>query len=210
MKTQGTILIVEDDESLARAFQHVLKKAGYEVSIAFNGKDGCQLAEQNAFDLIILDVVLPDCSGIDLIERFRKSASDRKIFVLLISAMAISSDAKVFGLESGADGYLTKPLHNKELTASVDAFFSHVEALEMLKASLGDLHKIVQSNADAILIVNDKGNIGFANPAAGLLFNVPPEHLVGTPFGHPILLGESSEIEIHRGTGKMKTGTGRP
>ena len=205
MNTQRAILVVEDEENLALAFQQVLIRAGYEVAVAFNGKEGCELAEKNAFDMVLLDVVLPDCSGIDLIERFRKTVTGGKVFVILISAVAVSSDAKVFGLESGADGYLIKPIHNKELTASIHAFFSHQETLDLLKASLNDLHKIVQSNADAILIVDARGNVCFANPAAGRLFNVTPEYLLGTPFGHPILQGESSEIEIHPGNGKIKT-----
>ncbi len=65
-----SILIVDDNEDLALGYQRVLTKEGYLVKVAFNGKDGCRLADQISFDLILLDVVLPDFSGLDLIGYF--------------------------------------------------------------------------------------------------------------------------------------------
>lgn len=131
MGIKQTILIVEDNEDLALGFQRVLTKEGYHVKVAFNGNDGCRMAELIAFDLILLDVVLPDFSGIDLIGHFKRTSAPNA-FVVLMSGEAISTGSKALGLDSGADGYISKPIQNRELVALVNAFSRHKRTTDQL------------------------------------------------------------------------------
>jgi heavy metal response regulator len=110
------ILVVEDEKKVARFIQQGLEEEHYSVDVAYDGETGAALAEGQAYDLIILDVMLPAMSGIEATKRLR----DRKITtpILMLTAKTTLED-KVAGLDIGADDYLTKPFAFAELLARV-------------------------------------------------------------------------------------------
>jgi two-component system alkaline phosphatase synthesis response regulator PhoP len=110
------ILIVEDDDSILLGLEHVLRDEGYQVRSAKSGLDGYQLAKRSAPDLIILDLMLPGMSGLEICKRLREEGM--KTPIMMLTAKAEEND-KVFGLELGADDYVTKPFSVRELTARV-------------------------------------------------------------------------------------------
>ncbi len=112
------ILVIEDDRIVRTLVKHVLEKEGHEVSIAERGESGEQIALEEEFDLIILDLGLPDKNGLDVCRTLRENKMDSPI--LILSAYQ-NTDTKVTGLNIGADDYLTKPFDNKELLARIDA-----------------------------------------------------------------------------------------
>lgn len=109
------ILIIEDEEKISRFIELELTHEGYEVAKCFNGREGLQLSEHGDFDLILLDVMLPELSGLEVLRRLRKSSS---IPVIMLTARDAVMD-KVSGLDAGADDYITKPFAIEELLARI-------------------------------------------------------------------------------------------
>jgi DNA-binding response OmpR family regulator len=112
------ILVIEDDDVVRTLVKRVLEKNGYEVETAPQATEGEVLASQKPFDCIILDLALPDKSGLEVCADLRGKGV--KTPILILSARK-NIDTKVLGLSSGADDYLTKPFDNKELIARIEA-----------------------------------------------------------------------------------------
>ena len=111
------ILLVEDEEKLARMVELELRYEGYEVEKAFDGRTGLERALTGEFDLILLDIMLPALSGMEVLRRLRK---ERQTPVILLTARDAVVD-KVSGLDAGADDYVTKPFAIEELLARIRA-----------------------------------------------------------------------------------------
>lgn len=109
------ILVVEDESKIARFLELELKHEGYEVELAFDGRDGLSKALGGDIDLVILDLMLPMLSGIEVLRRIRKTSD---LPVIMLTAKDDVSD-KVGGLDSGADDYVTKPFAIEELLARI-------------------------------------------------------------------------------------------
>ena len=110
------ILLVEDEESLAIGLEYNLVEEGYTVNRAKDGREALKLFESKKFDLIVLDVMLPYVGGFEIAERVRQT--DPQIPILILTAKTATGD-RIKGLESGADDYLAKPFHLKELLLRV-------------------------------------------------------------------------------------------
>lgn len=114
---KASILVVEDEESLREALKLNLELEGYEVTTADNGPIVLKLVKNEYFDLIILDIMLPDMDGITVCETIRMQHND--VPILFLSARNSSAD-KIDGLKKGGDDYLTKPFNLEELLLRVD------------------------------------------------------------------------------------------
>ena len=111
------ILLVEDEEKLARMVELELNYEGYQVEKAFDGPRGLELALTGDFDLVLLDIMLPRMSGMEVLRRLRKES---QVPVIMLTARDSVVD-KVSGLDSGADDYVTKPFAIEELLARIRA-----------------------------------------------------------------------------------------
>lgn len=109
------ILIIEDEEKIARFIELELKYEGYEVEKAFNGRDGLELVKAQPFDLILLDIMLPGINGMEVLRRIRQFSD---IPIIMLTARDAVVD-KVTGLDGGADDYITKPFAIEELLARI-------------------------------------------------------------------------------------------
>jgi len=109
------ILLIEDEEKLASFVELELTYEGYQVTNAFDGRKGLDLAQTDEFDLILLDIMLPQISGMEVLRRVRRKSS---IPIIMLTARD-SVDDKVSGLDGGADDYLTKPFAIEELLARI-------------------------------------------------------------------------------------------
>lgn len=112
------ILVVEDEKKVASFIKKGLEEQSYAVDVAYDGLQGEQLVSQNEYDAIVLDVLLPKQDGIVTCQKIRNKKIDTPI--LMLTALG-DTEAKVRGLDSGADDYLTKPFHFEELLARVRA-----------------------------------------------------------------------------------------
>jgi two-component system alkaline phosphatase synthesis response regulator PhoP len=117
MAAKISILLVEDEENLQEALKLNLELEGYEITSAYDGKEALEAVKNEHFDLMILDVMLPELDGISVVERIRLQSND--IPILILSAKNSSAD-RVLGLKKGADDYLTKPFNLEELLLRVN------------------------------------------------------------------------------------------
>ena len=108
------IQLAEDEKQLSRALVTAMQATGYHVDPAYNGQEAVDLAGQRAYDVIILDIMMPKLNGIEALKQLRQTGN--KTYVIMLTAMA-EIDDKVTGLDAGADDYLTKPFSLKELLA---------------------------------------------------------------------------------------------
>lgn len=117
-ETRLRILLVEDEPSLARTLADLLGGSGYEVETCGDGEAALRIANERAYDLILLDVMLPSLDGFEVASGLRRRGVDTPI--LMLTARDELSD-KVMGLKSGADDYVTKPFEAEELLARIEA-----------------------------------------------------------------------------------------
>ena len=113
------ILIVEDDETILMGLKDDMEFEGYEVAVADNGKDGYMLAKGKEFNLIILDILLPELTGFEICKKLREE--NVKTPIIMLTAARTEEMDKVMGLEMGADDYVTKPVGSREMVARVKA-----------------------------------------------------------------------------------------
>ena len=126
--SNAKILLVEDEEKLARFVELELCYEGYAVTKAFNGRTGLDLALSGDFDLILLDIMLPELNGMEVLRRLRRTGASTP--VLMLTARDSVTD-KVAGLDLGADDYVTKPFAIEELLARIrTALRKHTPAQE--------------------------------------------------------------------------------
>lgn len=114
------ILVVEDDAALVTLLDYNLKAAGYDVTAATSAEDGEQLLAGSGFDLVVLDWMLPDMSGIELCGRLRRAGKHPALPILMLTARSEEAD-RIRGLTTGADDYVVKPFSVPELVARVGA-----------------------------------------------------------------------------------------
>jgi DNA-binding response OmpR family regulator len=128
------VLIIEDDPSIAELEKDYLEINGFEVEVCDNGLKGLEKINREAYDLVLLDIMLP---GIDGLEILRKTRGTIDIPILLVTAKKDDSD-KIRGLGLGADDYITKPFSPGELIARVNA---HISKYERLKSKFDNVSK---------------------------------------------------------------------
>lgn len=130
------LLLAEDEREMANALLAVLKHHNYSVDVVDNGLDAYDWAQAADYDGIILDIMMPGMSGLEVLERLRRRGN--MVPVLFLTAKG-EVDDKVAGLDLGADDYLTKPFAMKELLARVRALTRRKERLEASVLNFGDL-----------------------------------------------------------------------
>ena len=135
------ILLVEDEEKLARMVELELKYEGYSVEKAFDGRKGLELALSGAFDLVLLDIMLPQLSGMEVLRRLRRES---QVPVIMLTARDSVVD-KVSGLDSGADDYITKPFAIEELLARIRAALRTKSGRDSQMLAVGPLAMEVES-----------------------------------------------------------------
>lgn len=142
------ILIIEDEPSVLEAISAYLRKEGYEVYTAERGYKGLEYTENIDFDLIILDLMLPDISGEEICKRIR-AKSNTYIFMLTAKS---SLEERIRGLDLGADEYLVKPFSPREIVARVNALFRRIKDIPENK-------NVVAFNGGELVIDYDKREV---------------------------------------------------
>ena len=130
------VLYVEDEKFLAEAVKHNLEKQEIKTDIAFDGEEGLNMAVASIYDCIILDIMLPKLSGLEILERIREKGINTP--VIMLSALSEVED-KVRGLNMGADDYLAKPFKTAELVARIMALTRRPQDLQQETISFLEL-----------------------------------------------------------------------
>ncbi|MER3498006.1 MAG: DNA-binding response regulator [Chitinophagaceae bacterium] len=141
---KGNLLLVEDEENLHEALKLNLELEGYEVTSAYNGLAALKAVESEYFDLIILDIMLPEVDGIHVTESIR--VKNNEVPILILSAKNTSAD-RVLGLKKGADDYLTKPFNLEELMLRVQKLIEKNKKMRD-KSTVGDVYSFGKNTID--------------------------------------------------------------
>ena len=149
-----TVLLVEDEPAQRELLAYNLEAEGFDVITADNGEDGLLLVDENDPDLIVLDWMMPQLSGIEVCRRLKSNSKTRQIPVIMLSARAEEVD-RVRGLETGADDYVVKPYSVIELMARVKAHLRRIRAAAVGdRLEYGDIildpetHKVFRSQSE--------------------------------------------------------------
>jgi len=124
-RARGKVLVVEDEPAIADVVSRYLRRAGYETAIAAGGQAALELAQAARPDVVVLDLMLPDIDGLEVMRRLRRDDPRRRAIILL-TARGEESD-RIVGLRLGADDYVVKPFSPAELVARVDAVLRRID-----------------------------------------------------------------------------------
>ena len=138
------ILLVDDEKELTVPLSKVLSHEGYQVDVADNGRDGSKLAQNNNYDLLILDWMLPKKSGLEICRELRSRSLNTPVLFLTAKD---TIDDRVLGLDAGADDYIIKPFELRELLARVRALLRRVPHSEQNKLKVADLELDLENQA---------------------------------------------------------------
>lgn len=120
------VLVVDDDAHIRDVVSFTIRRAGFEVLEAVDGREALHIAESDAPDLVLLDILMPELEGIDVCRAIRRNSN---VPILFLSSKDRVVD-RVVGLDAGGDDYMTKPFSPRELLARVQAMFRRIDALE--------------------------------------------------------------------------------
>jgi two-component system, cell cycle sensor histidine kinase and response regulator CckA len=186
MSSIPRILIVDDEPQICESLKILLKRQGYDMLTANSGREALELMEMQAFDLLLLDMVIPDMSGFEIMDHVGRCGYDMGIIVITGNA---SLDSAVTALRKGAFDYLKKPFEYEELLKRVG------NALQQKKLArdkeLTDMHlarseeryqMLVQNSPDIIYVLDRHGCFTFVNITVERLLGYRPQQLIGRPF----------------------------
>lgn len=152
-KPAAKILVVDDNETNIEIITHILLNQGYEVAVAYDGEYALELADALDFDLILLDILLPGISGLDVAKRLLTMDRSKNTPILFLSALNETSDI-VKGLETGAVDYITKPFQESEILARIRTHIKiktlEKERIDLLQAIQKDL-ELAKSNQENLV-----------------------------------------------------------
>jgi DNA-binding response OmpR family regulator len=144
------VLITDDDPEVLLLTATVLRRAGYEVLEASTGRECLEVLRASSPDLVLLDVILPDMSGVEVCQQIKADRDMQHTFVILASGIKVSSDSQAEGLNYGADGYIVRPISNKELVARVQSMERIKRAEEALLEKEKQQQKLIQELQEAL------------------------------------------------------------
>lgn len=160
-----TILIIDDDIDTLKLVGIMLERKGFRILASTSGDKGLELAEKEIPDLILLDVMIPDISGIEIAQKIRANPTIEAIPIIMFTARS-QVDDKVEGLEAGADAYITKPARPRELFAQVNSI------LKRTPLRSGTTTPITPQDGKLIGVIAAKGGIGISTLATNLAIEV--------------------------------------
>jgi PAS domain S-box-containing protein len=179
--SKTVVLNVDDYEPGLYAKSRTLRLAGFEVYEALTGEDALRLAHELKPQLVLLDVHLPDVSGIEICRRIKTDPSIESILVIQTSATFTEVRDRVRGLEGGADAYLTEPIEAEELIANIRAFLRLREAEQQVREREAWLKTVMSSIGDAVITTDLEGRVTLINPVAQVMVGWTDAEAEGRP-----------------------------
>ena len=188
------ILIVEDEEAIANLIKMNLKNAGYYCDVSYNGKDGADKMQTEHYDLCLLDIMLPEVNGYELLD-YAKSI---ELPVIFLTAKGETAD-KVKGLQAGADDYITKPFEVLELLARVENILRRFEktarCIDILDLHIDTVSRTVTKSGVPLKLTYKEFDLLLLfvrNPNVALCREVIYEHVWDSTY-----MGDSRTVDLH-------------
>jgi len=174
----ATILVVDDSITVRMALSDILKGNGYHVLLAGSGDEAMTIIRSSQIDAVLLDVVMPDVSGTDVLRTIKQDESLASIPVIMLTAISNMDDV-VKNLDQGADDYLVKPWHDRELLARLTSMVRMKRAYDAIRDGEARLASILDSVVEAIICADENGTIISWNQGATDIFGYTLEDVLG-------------------------------
>ena len=184
----ATILVVDDDEAKRYTVNYILRRAGFATVEAADGAAALRMAAERP-DLIVLDVNLPDIGGFEVCRRIKADPTTASIPVLHLSATRIDAEARVEGLEGGADAYLAQSIEPPVLVATVRALLRMRQAEEGARRSARQWQATFDAIGDGVFLLDRDGAVTRCNSAAEAILGRPRAESLGRPLCEVLGLG---------------------
>jgi two-component system OmpR family response regulator len=204
------VLLIDDDIELVEMLKEYLDQEGFEVSIAHDGVSGAQMAMQQAYDIIVLDVMMPKLNGIDTLKAIRQQSN---VPVIMLTARGDNTD-RILGLELGADDYVPKPSTPREIVARIRAILRRVKPEDnnhvTTQITVGDLaiwpaQRLVTWQAQPVTLTSTEFNLlEILAKNAGQV--VTKQDLSQLALGRPLARFDRT-IDVHLSSIRHKLGT---
>ncbi len=192
---KATILVVEDNLLLRQTTATVLEQAGYAVLLAASGKEALEQARLHHPDLILLDVVMPDMSGFEVLRQLRMDWETAEAVIIILSGTRVDEASFERGLLEGADGYLARPISNRVLLAFIQAHLRAKQNERLARAHERQWRDLFENAPLGCLLTTRTAHILFANAPACKLLHLDPEQARGTRLD-PVWL-EHERLEVY-------------
>ncbi len=186
------LLLAEDEKALSKALTAILERNHYSVDAVYDGKEALAYLQSDTYDAVILDIMMPKKDGIEVLKELRKAQNN--IPVLLLTAKA-EIDDKVLGLDAGANDYLTKPFHTRELLARIRA---------MTRVNTSQMNSLIQMgnitlNQATLELSSNYGSVRLANKEFQMMEMLMsnPHNLIPTERFMEKIWGYDSEAELN-------------
>ncbi len=189
----STVLIADDDENVRKTLTDILIVQGYEAIGMESGTEVIRAMSEHDIAVALIDLRLDDMSGLELIRDIKEKSPSTECIVLTGYA---SQETAIEAVNLGAFSYLQKPFEMDQLLVTILRAVEKRKSVEALRRSERRFRRIIEANADGIVIVDAEGIVRFANPAAEELFRKPRESLVGQNFGYAVRVGDTMELTI--------------
>ncbi|MCB8944271.1 MAG: response regulator [Ardenticatenaceae bacterium] len=174
MREHPRILIVDDNSAERFTLEALFLPQDYNVVVLDSGQKALQVAEEFLPDVILLDVMMPDLNGFEVCRRLRQNPKTADIPILLLTALD-DQPSRLRGLESGADDFISRPYSRLELQARIRTI-TRLNRYRRLLSEKSKFERVVERAEIGYLLVNDAGNILFANPIAALYLDLPQDN----------------------------------
>ena len=193
MPVPATILFVDDDDANRRLMTWIFRSAGFQILEAGTGAEALHLVREKRPDLVVLDVNLPDVNGFEVCRQIKADPATGRTLVLHVSAVYVNSGDRSAGLESGADGYLIKPVEPREMLATARALLRVHAAEEAARAAAQQWRATFDAISDPVCLLDAAVIVVRCNRAVCELLGRPFAEVVGRPY--PGLLQEVFGLE---------------
>ncbi len=195
-----TILIIEDETDILEAIEYNLKKEGFSIARALNGREGLDLAQKKNPDLIVLDLMLPIMDGLEVCKNLKKNPATAGIPIIMLTAKASEVD-KILGLELGADDYITKPFSMRELITRIKTVLKRTQPIKesrvlkfpQLEIDL-DKHEVKAGEKKIVLTAKEFSLLYYLAENKGRV--ISRERLLDKVWGIEVAL-ETRTVDVH-------------
>jgi PAS domain S-box-containing protein len=181
MRENNLILVVDDSPTVLHGTCRILQKAGYATIEASCGMDGLRLAVEHKPDMVLLDVVLPDIYGYEVCRRIKEESNLRGTLVILISSLDTHEDHETHGLEIGADGYIARPVSNRNLLAHIKSLLRLKAAEDSLRQSELKFRTVADFTYDWEYWIAPDGGILYMSPSSERITGYRRDEFVNNP-----------------------------
>lgn len=199
MENQRTILIADDDQDTLEFFEYNLKSSGYQVVLVRNGKEALELCQQQVFDLIVLDVVMPEIDGIEVCLQLRSSGLNQHSIIIFLTGR-VEDYAQISGYEAGGDDYLIKPVKPRIFLSKVKSLLRRIHHGKEYLHVIGDMY--IDTNKRSVIL--DQKEITLARKEYDLLHLLASRpgtvftrnEILKSVWGESIAVGERT-VDVH-------------